>query len=176
MMHEISGKLFDITATDITFEKIFNKPYIPQKYINDIKQANLLIIPDENYSGEKALIFPETTSEFFSYVRENSGPKIKSDIAISDDEFQKLELHSAAITVATIIVQYVVLPIATGLITAFLYDLVKKHRRKEEDTSAEVNIIVEETKTKKSKKVTYKGPVSGVKDALDSISDNLFDD
>ena len=68
----------------------------------------------------------------------------------------------------------ILLPIATGIVSAFLYDLIKKYRRKDDETTAEVNMIVEDKKTKKSKKITYKGPVSGVKDALDSAAQNLF--
>ena len=78
------------------------------------------------------------------------------------------------IEVAPIIVQWVVLPIATSMIASFLYDLVKKYRRKPEDTSAKVKIITEETETKKSKMITYEGPVSGVKDALDQAAKDLF--
>lgn len=70
--------------------------------------------------------------------------------------------------------QWIVLPIATGMISSFLCDLVKKYHRKPEDTSAKVQIITEETATKKSKKITYEGPVSGVKDALDQAAKDLF--
>ena len=31
-------------------------------------------------------------------------------------------------------------------------------------------------KSKKTKKITYKGPISGIKQTLDNISDKLFDD
>lgn len=67
-----------------------------------------------------------------------------------------------------------VLPIATSMIATFLYDLVQKYHRKPEETSAKVQIIAEETVTKKSKKITYEGPVSGIKDALDQASKDLF--
>ena len=68
------------------------------------------------------------------------------------------------------------IPIATSMIASFLYDLVKKYRRKPEDISAKVQIITEETETKKSKKITYEGPVSGIKEALDQAAKDLFSD
>ena len=55
-----------------------------------------------------------------------------------------------------------------------IYDLIKKYHRKDDETTAEVNMIVEDKKAKKSKKITYKGPVSGVKDALTAAAENLF--
>lgn len=174
MKHEIFDTILNISDSNITFEKIYQKDYVPAEYIHDIKRANLLIIPNENFCEEGDVLFPETTREFFDYIREFPGDQIIPDIAISDKDFQRIELHSAAIVVATIIVKWAVLPIATNMIASFLYDLVKKHRRTPEDTSAKVQIITEETARKKSKKITYEGPVSGIKDALDQATKDLF--
>ena len=174
MKHELFDTVLNVSDTDITFEEIYKKPYVPTEYMSEIKSANLLIIPHEGFRDEGDLLFPETTREFFEFLKEKSSDEIVADIAISDDDFQRIELHSAVIEVAKIIVQWGVLPIATSMIAAFLYDLVQKYHRKPEETSAKVEIITEETSTKKSKKITYKGPVSGVKDALDSAAQNLF--
>lgn len=174
MRHEVFEKTVEIVDSDITFDKIYKKEYIPQEHISDIMKANILIIPYETYKEEKEVCFPETTIEFYDFIKANSNDEIILDIAISDDKFQRLELHSATINVATVLVTYIALPIATSMIASFLYDLVKKYRRNNEETSAEVSVIVEETKTKKSKKIMYKGPVSGVKEALDEAAKNLF--
>lgn len=174
MKHEIFDTVLNVTDSDVTFEKIYKKEYIPTEYLDDIKKANLLIIPNENFRDEGDVLFPETTREFLDFIREFPNDEIISDIAISDEDFKRIELHSAVIEVAPIIVQWVVLPIATSMIASFLYDLVKKYRRKPEDTSAKVKIITEETETKKSKMIMYEGPVSGVKDALDQAAKDLF--
>ncbi len=174
MKHEIYGKRINIFDTDITFENIYQKEYIPEDYIDEIKKANLLIIPNEVFRDKGDILFPETTREFFDFVQEKCGDEIVADIAISDEKFQRIELHSAAIEVATIIVESIVFDIAIGLISSFLYDLVKKYHRKPEKTSAKVKIISEETETKKSKMIIYEGPVNGVKDALDQAAKDLF--
>lgn len=174
MKHEIFDTTLNVSDTDITFEEIYKKSYVPMEYIDDIKKANLLIIPNEGFRDEGDLLFPETTREFFEFLKENASDRIVADIAISDDDFQRIELHSAVVEVAKIIVQWAVLPIATSMIAAFLYDLVQKYHRKPEDTSAKVQIITEETETKRSKKITYEGPVSGIKDALDQATKELF--
>lgn len=174
MQHEIFNKTIDVSDTDITFEQVYEKDYIPAEYIDDIKMANLLILPNEGLRDEGDILFPETTIEFFDYIKEASGDQIIADIAISDEDFQRIELHSVVIEVATIIVKWVVFPIVTSMIASFLFDLVKKYRRKPEETFAKVQIITEETEMKKSKKITYEGPVSGVKDALDQATKDLF--
>lgn len=174
MQHESFDNILKISDTDITFEQIYGKDYVPAEYLDEIKKANLLIIPNESFRDEGDVLFPETTREFFDFIRESSGDEIVADIAISDEDFQRIELHSAVIEVATIIVQWVVLPVATSMIATFLCDLVKKYHRKPEDTAAKVKIITEETKAKRSKQITYEGPVSGIKDALDQAAKDLF--
>lgn len=173
MRHEIEENQLIITDSEMNFSMIYEKPYVPQEYINDIKKANILLIPTENSDRYEHPIFPELTLEFLDYVKENTPDDIITDIAISDDDFNRLELHSAAVTVATIIVTYGILPIVTGIIAAYLYDKLKQLHRKEDELSAEVNIIVQNGK--KSKRISYKGPVKGIKDTLDSTIPHLFE-
>lgn len=41
MKHEVLDKKIEVGETDITFESIYNKPFIPQDYIEDIcEQSN----------------------------------------------------------------------------------------------------------------------------------------
>lgn len=176
MQHEIFKKSLLITDAEDTFEDIYQKEYIPAEYIDDIKKANCLFIPDENFRGEGETLFPETTRQLFDYFKENEQENLITDIAVSDEGFKKIELHSATINIATMIVEYGVLPIVTGLISAFLYDLVKKYHRKKEDTTANVKLIVQETKRKKSKKIIYRGPVEGIEEALNSSIKDMFKD
>ena len=171
--HEFNGKLVTIDDTDISFEAMYRKEYIPKEYMEDIQKANLLIIPNENFRGKGNLLFPETTPEFLELLREGNN-EIVADIAIGDENFQRIELHSAVIEVATFIVEILVLPVAINMISSFLYDQVKKHRRNADDTTANVQIIVEETKRKKTKKIVYKGPVSELKDTLNETYKDLF--
>lgn len=175
MTHEINYKKVQIIDSDLTFEKIYEKKYIPSEYLDEIKKANLLIVPNENFRKKgDVLFFPETTREFFEYIQDHPNDEIVADIAISDDNFQRIELHSAVIEVATIIVNVVVLPVAINMISNYLYDLIKKYHRKPEDTSARLKIISEETKTKKTKIISYEGPVSEVKETLEIATKEIF--
>ena len=174
MTHEINYKKVQIIDSDLTFEKIYEKKYIPSEYLDEIKKANLLIVPNENFRKKRDVLFPETTREFFEYIQDHPNDEIVADIAISDDNFQRIELHSAVIEVATIIVNVVVLPVAINMISNYLYDLIKKYHRKPEDTSARLKIISEETKTKKTKIISYEGPVSEVKETLEIATKEIF--
>ena len=176
MEYENQGITISVEDSDITFESVYEKPYIPFEYIDDIKKANLLLLPEENFRQEGDILFPENTREFFEYIVGENNPSIKADITVSDEDFQRIELHSAEIDVATIIVNYVILPLAINLVSTFLYDQVKKFRRERKDTTAKVKIIVEDIKTKKSKKIYYKGPVEGINKVLKTSCKNLFNE
>lgn len=174
--HEVFDKKIEIEETDITFKSIYDKPFIPQDYIEDIKKADILIIPEENFREEGDVLFPETTREFLEYLQEQIPKDMSVDIAISDEDFRKIELHSDLVNVATIIVSSAAFNIACSLVASFLYDMAKKLLKRPEDLNAKVKIITEETKTKKTKSITYEGPVSGIKEALEQASKDLFKD
>lgn len=176
MFHEIIGSSLEVSDCDTTFDRIYRKEYVPQECLDEIKNANLLILPYEEFRGETRPLFPETTREFYDFLKENADESVLCDIAISDSNFNRIELHSATIDIATIIVDSLVFDIAVGLIINFLWDLIKRYHREPENTSTKVEIIVEETKRKKSKKIKYYGPVSGIQSTLETVAENLFVD
>ena len=58
------------------------------------------------------MCFSQRLPESFEFLKAEASDDIVADIAISDEDFQRIELHSAVIEVAKIIVQWAVLPIA----------------------------------------------------------------
>lgn len=171
MLHESNlEEKICVTDADINFEGIYEKDYTPQKYIEDIKKANVLLIPDERFRDRKGLFFPECTSEFYQFLKNRF--EIQTEICIDDDDFKKLELHADIINVATLIVQYAVLPIVTGIISAYLYDKVKSMNKEKGETNTIVHIIVE--KNGKSKKIDYEGSVEKFEDAMKTVEKTIF--
>jgi len=166
MQHESNENRLTITDSSITFDTVLEKPYAPVDVLDELKEANLLIIPNENSGRSNDPVFPETTLDFYEYLKDNAPEVIKPEILASDDDFKILELHSAVLIVASFIVTSVMLPIAVNLVSSYIYDKAKKYHRNNEDLNAEVNIIAEKKKGKKSIKISYKGPASGVEGAL----------
>lgn len=171
MLHESNvEKELKITDTDVNFEVIYDKEYIPQKYLDSIKNANVLLIPHEGFRDKKGYYFPECTSEFYEYLRGKE--EIETEICIDDDEFQKLELHADIIYVATLIIQYVVLPVVTSIISSYLCDKIKSMNKKKKDVNTSVHIIVE--KKGRSKKIDYEGSVENFEEAMKTVENTIF--
>lgn len=176
MKHEINEKTLIVKDCSETFETIYEKEYFPKELTEEIKQANVLLIPDHIKREDKeGYVFPECTQEFLEYVKDNGSDNLIPDIAINDGDFKKLELHSASITIATFVVTSIVLPIMINLVSNYLYDQAKKMHRDKKDVSARVNIITTED-GKKSKMISYEGPVNGIEEALKSAAKDIFKD
>ena len=43
---------------------------MPKEYEDEIKSANVLLIPNENFRGEQGLFFPECTDELLDFMKE----------------------------------------------------------------------------------------------------------
>lgn len=171
MLHENDlERDIKIRDTDISFRTILQKEYIPQQYINDIKKANVLIIPTEGFRDKEGLFFPECTSEFYMFLK--SQERINTEICVDDDDFQKIELHSAVIYVATMLVKYAILPIVEGIIATYLYDKIKSMNKKRKDANASVHIIVDNDGD--SKRIDYEGSVDNFEKTMESIEKTLF--
>lgn len=175
MLHETNNKKITVEDTTVDFQSVYREEYFPQDLLNEICKANMLIIPDYfSREGHSGYVFPETTQEFLGYAQEKTCDEFIPDIAADDDSFNKMELHSAVITVATFIVTTVALPIALSIVANFLYDQMKKHHRKEDELSCKLNIIV--TDGKKNKRISYEGPANSAEEALKLAVKGAFND
>lgn len=173
MQHESDiEKMIDVVDTELSFATIYNKDYMPKEYEEEIKAANILLIPRENFRDKQGLFFPECTDEFMEYMKERENANVKVDICISDEDFIKLELHADIIYIATMIVQWAVWPITTSIIAAYLYDKLKKTNKSPKETNTDVNVIVE--KNGKSKMVHYQGSVENFEKAMKAIDETIF--
>ena len=171
MLHENNEeKSFSIVDTDVNFEKIYGKEYIPHDYIDDIKSANVLLIPNEGFRDKKGYYFPECTPEFYLFLKKQE--EITTEICIDDEEFQRIELHSDVINVATLLIEELVFPIVATLISTYLYDKVKSMNKKKDEVDAKVHIIIE--KKGKSKRIEYKGSVEDFEETMKTIEKTIF--
>ena len=171
MKHESDiEKKIDVIDTELSFESIYKKEYMPKEYEEEIKSANILLIPNESFRDKQGLFFPECTDELLNFMKENENVKV--DICISDEDFKKLELHADIVYIATMIVQWAVLPITTSIIAAYLYDKLNKSNKSPKETNTDVNVIVE--KNGKSKMVHYQGSVENFEKTMKTIDETIF--
>lgn len=168
-LNHTNNNFIKIDDDDLTFEKIYSKEYITDDILEDVKKANILLVPDKKYSEEP--VFPERTTEFLDYLKDNAPVNnCVVDICISDEQYKRLELHDATVILPVILVQYVYYPIIINLISSYLYDLMKKTDN--DNTKLKTEIIIE--KDGESRKIKYDGPAEYFEKSLKAIKKNLL--
>lgn len=165
--------MIEIKDSELTFEKVFESPYAPND--PEIRNANLLLIPYQNFRAGIDYCFTEYAEEFLNYINQSGEEAIKADIAITDDKYLVLEMHSVLLDIGTIILVSGVVPIALNLLSNYIYDKIKKIHEKKENVNVRVDII-SQSENGVSKTIHYDGPASEfelVKDAVKDIANSI---
>lgn len=172
MIHE-TNKVNDlvITESDLNFEGVYLKPYFPKEFEDDLKKANLLLLPYEGFKTNKDPVFPEQTMELYNYIKNYDSNSLIGDICISDEDYAELELHADLINLASMIVTIGVFPIATGLIANYLSQKIQERNRKT-DLKVKVNITVVDGD--KSKNISYEGDVDKFEETIKATNEINF--
>lgn len=165
MRHISTKSNLMVADVELRFADVYQKPYFAKEYFEEIRKANLLLIPSENIREGLEPVYPEWTSDFLYYLRENAGEGVVIDIAVDDEHYRKLVLHSSFVALATMLIREEVLEQTARLTVGFLQDYAKKNHRQTEEMDTFVNIIVEGDKT--CRKIMFSGRVSELKNALD---------
>ncbi|MBQ0001408.1 MAG: hypothetical protein KBT01_07735 [Clostridiales bacterium] len=172
-MRHISTKSNIMVAEVPTgFADIYEKPYFAVEYQEEIKKANLLLIPSENIREGMEPVFPEFTSDFLRYLRANAGEGVVVDIAVDDANYRRLVLHSSPVALATMVVRDKILEQCADLVVGFLKEMADGNQRYEDEMDTYVNIIVEGEDF--IRKIMFTGRVSECREALDLAIQEVF--
>lgn len=145
---------FQIEETSENFETWVNKPYINEKLKNQLKKANVLIIPKEGFRDKEFPLFPVGTEELLTFLKENSNKGIITDICIDDDDYSELALFDALIVIGAFIVTSVVAPIFVNLISEYI-----KKRWPSKSSSSQIKVeLTVVNRYGESLKISYEGP------------------
>lgn len=157
----------------ITFNSVYKSEYCPDD--QEIQEANLLILPYKSFRNGVDYCFTEYGEEFIQYVRDKNLKEVKADIAITDDKYRVIEMHSLLIDIGIILLTNVIVPVAIGLVTNYVYDKIKSLHVKEDDVNIRFEIISQNA-SGESKSIRYDGPASGfdeVKETAEKMIEQL---
>ena len=158
-------------VSPITFDSEINKPYISDETKAKLRNAKILIIPQDDYpvKGDRK-VFPSGTIDLFKFISENLEDKNDINICIEDQEYQELGLHADLYIIAKFILLNIYVPLVIGLISTYLYDLIKG---KDSETIIKSKIVVIDEKEKTSIEYSYTGPVNEYEKSLKSTIKTL---
>lgn len=159
-----------ISDESLTFSSLKDFDFFPTEYENELLSANVILIPEKRHNYTNP-VFPEQTKKFYDYLVDNSNNDLKPNICINDDKYFELQLHSDYVNIATILVQFVVLPTVIGIVSNYIYDLLKS---KHNDLIVKTKLLVE--KDGVTKKFEYEGKAENFEKVIRSSVEKFFKD
>ncbi|ACV62395.1 hypothetical protein Dtox_1531 [Desulfofarcimen acetoxidans DSM 771] len=171
MLHGSSEKSkIQINDATVSFEDVYKAPNLSSELLEKIKTADILLLPYTDFKGYQNCLFPEQTYQFYTHLmNEAEKQSLSVDLAVSDEDYKEIELHADVVNIADILIQWVLFPIVTGMISAYLYDLVRQRKKK---MNANVKITVE--KNGKAKTVSFEGDIESFERAMKSLDETIF--
>lgn len=173
MIHESNKtKELIIQKSTVTFEDIYKKEYFPKSLSEELKKANVLILPYENFRDFEEIIFPEETLKFYQFIKDKNPDSIISDICVLDTEYSELELHSDLTLLPTMILELAIFPIVVNVVSDYITSKILS-RNKNEDTKVKAEFIV--TNGDSSKIFKYEGDADKFKESFKEVKE-FFDE
>ncbi|ESX45404.1 hypothetical protein NLY43_29120 [Mesorhizobium sp. C416B] len=142
---------FEVSETSDTRGYWLDQPWIESGQRPGLIKASILALPLTD--GDEKPVFPIGTGDFVERFRNALGTEATLAVAIRNDEYQELALHSKAWRIPTLLLTVGVLPVALNIFSNRLDELLPGH--KSGDT-AELTLIVEGPNNK-ALKLYYKG-------------------
>ena len=137
-----------IHETNENKEFWINQEFIPQNLKKDLKNSNVLFVPDERHGK---IGFHVEALPFLEYL-EKVGGEINPNICIDEKDYQEFILHSNVIRFGKIIIEYIILP----LFTQYLYDYLK-NKFSNPNSEDEIEIILNIQENNKNIEFKYRG-------------------
>jgi len=150
-----------VISTEENFDYWLNQDFISETLKDELRSANLLIVPQRGFRDRAELTFPVRTHEMYDFLKENETSDLAVDICIDDKDYKELALHSELINLADVVLRDIVLPLYLSLLANYLYSI---WGRKTSDKNIKMTINVVRKKT--AIKIKYEGPAEGFKNTI----------
>ncbi len=156
----LNRKLFqlEVSETDKNREYWVSRPWVGGNS-QELRDADILLLPWENFREGHAALFPQGTPEFFRSLQASADLRIA--IAIDREKYEEIALHGRASRWPTILVSTVLVPVVVGIITNRLDAIVSSEigisAGASTDDTIEMELVIEGD-SGKCISIKYNGP------------------
>jgi len=163
---------FSISESSITFDSLRKELSRDKPYFQELYNADILVLPYKSFKEYNSPVFSEETESFVYHAKnELLNKPANIELFMQDDKYEELELHADTVNIPLLIWDYLVHPIAIGLVVNYVTGLIKQ-RNQQVDIKLE-SII---TKNEKSRKISFSGSINDWKEAMESLPKDFWDD
>lgn len=159
------NKEMKVCDVQVSYEEYYKKRNISKITQNKLGVSDFVVVPVKYQEGE--YYFAQETISFLKFCRQNV-PEHSFDV-LADGDIETRSLHSFDIWMPVIYVaEFVLLPIITGIVSAYIYDKMKG--REKEEAKVDLTLIVREGEKEKS--IHYNGDARTFKESFEKIDLN----
>jgi len=132
-----------------------------------LRRATIILVPHESFRDHAAPVFPAGTTELFRMLQKQAPEGTGVEIAIEENEYREVTLHSDIVRLATIFVKFIGAPTVVGLLVEYLK---KKLGSRFFEAEVEASLIVEreDSDGRRAFQLDYKGPADAYETTVKS--------
>ena len=136
------------------FEYWLQRPYLTPDRASQIRECNVLLVPQENIPNYNQPAFSSETPAILEFL-EQAGGQIRAGICIDEDRYREVLLHGILIVLGGFVVTSVVAPIFAQLAANYLQGRLKSSRKSDATVRFELTIVEDDGS---ARKISYDGP------------------
>jgi hypothetical protein len=129
-----------------------SRPYA-STIISSLKHADLIVLPQEGFRDRPGPVFPVGTEELFRYLKDGLPVGTVLEIAVDEDKYVELALHSDLLVLGSFLVTSVIGPLLANLISDYVN---RRQIASQRRTDVKIDIRIEVPGRTDS--ITYEGP------------------
>ena len=164
---------FEIKDSSITKAMLVDKDYLSDDTKASVNNSDIVLLPFERFRESEVRCFACESIDFYKYVKQKQ-EGLSITFLENKNEVKTITLHSLDIWMPLILIvmeQQNQLAIVLNLISSFIYDKYKGLLKKE-PANVHLDIIVEDKNSRKSKKISFVGPVEVFQEKFKQIDIN----
>lgn len=149
----------NVSDTDRNLQYWLAQPYVNEDLASKIQQADVLVLPWEDFRPDEPILFPNGSADFYRRIAKEVGPEYVTLVA-SADLYREIALHANVWRLPSLFVTVVALPIVLNVISSEI-DSHLFHK----DDRVELNLVVSAA-NHQCVQIAYKGPADGAVEKL----------
>lgn len=142
-----------VENSQISFQKIFTKDFLAADRSLSLRNANVILLPLENYREEIPLCFHHGTRSLYLYFKQNH-PEIALDLCVNSNDFKELSLHSDEFRLGAFILESILAPTFVTILSHYIINTL--FAKKEDKVNVDL-IVLKEKSNEEGVKIRYRG-------------------
>jgi hypothetical protein len=153
-----------VTSANENITTWSERDYLTTATKESVRNADVLIVPVENFRESEKPLFPVQTSALYRFVKDNLPNNLNLEIAIEDEDYREFALYSDTENIAQFIVTLIALPFLISVLAN--YFTTKLFAKDKANIDVKITVQIDENV---SKTISFEGTAEDFRHASEEI-------